>query len=344
MAKSYQWRTVLNITQGGYPGEPHGVNPPDTGWRTEDDGSVERTNSASYWYVDSDSLSTDPNVNASKVTVNVTERWTANYDANNNLTIHLWTTITSIDRVLSGNAGSSSRDLTVYDGAAGSQIWSVAADSLSTHTVATNITVSERTITIAPGHDYTTSSLRYRSHISYAPETELYTDEMQMGVEFKNTQPAATTFTLSYDANGGSGAPAAQTITEIAESHSFEVSNVVPTKNHNVFLGWSFNSSATSPDYQAGDTVTLQRSDPQKTLYAVWEYTYRPGKRYIGSNNSWVSHNYRDGGHADIMVNDSWVEMRTRANKAGLEDPPVIRRNGAWISQALIGDHANEGE
>ena len=344
MAKQYQWRTVLNITQGGYPNEPHGVVPPDTGWRTEDDGSATRTNTASYYYVDSDVSSPDENVNASKVTVGLTETWTASYDDLNTLTIRVNTVITSIDRVLSGNAGSSTRDIRIYDSKTGPLLWSKDNDALSTHNILTNLVVDSRTITVAPGGTYEASSLRYWNHSHGMPEAEPYVDEMDMGVQFKNTQPAPTDYRLSYSANGGSGAPSAQTAYEVSDSHQFTIPNGTPSWIHHIFLGWSFNQSATTPDYQAGDTITLSKNDPQKTLYAVWEYTYRPGKRYIQSSDSWVSHNYRNGGHADIRANNSWVEMRTRANKAGLEDPPVIRRNGAWISQALIGDHKNEGE
>lgn len=58
---------------------------------------------------------------------------------------------------------------------------------------------------------------------------------------------------------------------------------------------------------------------------------YRPGEDLVGG--TWKSHN-RDGGHADIRRNNSWVEMKTQD---GTGDPPQIRRNGSWVNQAKIG-------
>ena len=84
-------------------------------------------------------------------------------------------------------------------------------------------------------------------------------------------------FALIYDANGGSNPPASEVITEAALSHVFTVSSGVPTKpagSNATFLGWAETPDATSAAYQAGAQITLTESNPTKTLYAVWEYTY----------------------------------------------------------------------
>ena len=69
-------------------------------------------------------------------------------------------------------------------------------------------------------------------------------------------------YTLSYNANGGSNAPAAQ-----SGSTSYKISSAIPNRSGYTFLGWSKSSSATTPEYRAGNTITLTGNT---TLYAVW--------------------------------------------------------------------------
>jgi uncharacterized repeat protein (TIGR02543 family) len=71
-------------------------------------------------------------------------------------------------------------------------------------------------------------------------------------------------YTISYNANGGSGTPSSQTKTHGA---NLTLSSTVPTRIGYTFLGWSTNSGATSADYQAGTTYT---GNANVTLYAVW--------------------------------------------------------------------------
>ena len=72
-------------------------------------------------------------------------------------------------------------------------------------------------------------------------------------------------YTLTYNANGGSGAPSAQTGTTLT------ISGTIPTKSDYTFKGWSTSSSATSVSYNAGDSITITKNT---TLYAVWSRTY----------------------------------------------------------------------
>ncbi len=76
-----------------------------------------------------------------------------------------------------------------------------------------------------------------------------------------------TDYTLSYNANGGSGAPSSQTGTGVG-SYTFPISNAKPTRSGYTFLGWSLSSTATSASYQPGGSITLTASD---ILYAVWK-------------------------------------------------------------------------
>ncbi|MBQ0098789.1 MAG: InlB B-repeat-containing protein, partial [Oscillospiraceae bacterium] len=71
--------------------------------------------------------------------------------------------------------------------------------------------------------------------------------------------------TVTYNANGGSGAPSSQTKKFLS---TLTLSSTIPTRENYDFLGWAINKDATTPDYQPGDTY---KSDTSLTLYAVWE-------------------------------------------------------------------------
>lgn len=73
------------------------------------------------------------------------------------------------------------------------------------------------------------------------------------------------TYTVSYDANNGSGAPSSQTKIYGVD---LTLSSVVPTRANYKFLGWATSASATSATYSANDTYS---DDTSVTLYAVWE-------------------------------------------------------------------------
>lgn len=78
----------------------------------------------------------------------------------------------------------------------------------------------------------------------------------------------ANTYTIKYNANGGSGAPANQTKTY---GKTLTLSSTIPTRTNYNFLGWSTSSSATTATYAAGGSYT---SNSGATLYAVWELAY----------------------------------------------------------------------
>ena len=80
------------------------------------------------------------------------------------------------------------------------------------------------------------------------------------------------TATVNYNANGGSGAPSAQTHSGISpntNSYNFTVSATVPTKGTSRFDGWKYNGIV----YHAGDTITVYKSSRTITLTAVWTDT-----------------------------------------------------------------------
>lgn len=72
------------------------------------------------------------------------------------------------------------------------------------------------------------------------------------------------TYTVSYNANGGSGAPSSQTKTYGVD---LTLSSTVPTRAGYAFKGWA-TSSTGAVAYQAGGTYSANSA---VTLYAVWE-------------------------------------------------------------------------
>ncbi len=96
-------------------------------------------------------------------------------------------------------------------------------------------------------------------------EVDGYAGIKQSGhVEYKATIPAKPSYTVKYSANGGTGAPAAQTKWH---GESLKLSAAKPTRANYTFAGWATSSNATAAKYQAGGTYT---ADAAVTLYAVW--------------------------------------------------------------------------
>lgn len=77
----------------------------------------------------------------------------------------------------------------------------------------------------------------------------------------------ANTYTVSYNANGGSGAPGSQTKTY---GVNLTLSGTRPTRTNYNFLGWSTSVNG-SVSYQPSSTYTNNSS---VTLYAVWQLAY----------------------------------------------------------------------
>lgn len=78
----------------------------------------------------------------------------------------------------------------------------------------------------------------------------------------------ANTYTVKYNANGGTGAPANQTKTY---GKALTLSSTKPTRTNYNFKGWGTSVSATTVAYAAGASYTANAGI---TLYAVWEVAY----------------------------------------------------------------------
>ena len=72
-------------------------------------------------------------------------------------------------------------------------------------------------------------------------------------------------YTVTYDANGGTGAPSA---VEVHVDETIVLSGIVPSRENYTFAGWSENSGAATAQYQPNDSFTMGNS--LITLFAVW--------------------------------------------------------------------------
>lgn len=76
--------------------------------------------------------------------------------------------------------------------------------------------------------------------------------------------PDVTSYTVYYDANGGSGAPSSQTK---YKDQNITLSSTIPSKTGYIFKGWATSSSG-GVAYNSGGTYS---ANSNITLYAVWQ-------------------------------------------------------------------------
>lgn len=84
----------------------------------------------------------------------------------------------------------------------------------------------------------------------------------------------ALTYTVTYNANGGSGAPSAQTKTH---GVNLTLSTTKPIRTNYTFKGWGTSASATTVSYASGATY---KNNVAVTLYAIWELSYTAPRIY----------------------------------------------------------------
>ena len=123
-----------------------------------------------------------------------------------------------------------------------------------------------------------------------------------------------TTYTITYNANGGTGAPSSQTKTY---GTNLTLSSTKPTRTGYTFLGWSTSSTATAATYSAGGTYSTEAS---VTLYAVWSKNL--STVIVNSNGGTAKVSIKGESSAIITTTGTWkraygaelyLEVPTRA-------------------------------
>lgn len=116
---------------------------------------------------------------------------------------------------------------------------------------------------------YYTKNVAYGSNFTlgstaYAQYTASQTYRSQISGSTKIATAPTKTYTITYNANGGSGAPGKQTKTY---GKTLKLSTTKPTRTGYTFQGWGTSASG-SVVYAAGANYTANASD---TLYAIWK-------------------------------------------------------------------------
>lgn len=139
------------------------------------------------------------------------------------------------------------------------------ASQTKTHGVDLTLSSTKPTQT---GNDFTGWATAANGSIAYKPGAK-YTANASVTLYAKWSPH---TYTITYNANGGSGAPAAQ-----LQSHgsSVPLSSTIPTRENYTFLGWSRSSVATTAEYPV-EYLDIDKICPNAniTLYAVWKLNY----------------------------------------------------------------------
>ena len=91
------------------------------------------------------------------------------------------------------------------------------------------------------------------------------TESATKTVSFSVTVPAWTSYTVKYNANGGTGAPSSQTKWK---DQTLALSNIKPTRIGYAFQGWGISAGDTSVDYAAGANYV---ANANIALYAIWK-------------------------------------------------------------------------
>ncbi len=122
-------------------------------------------------------------------------------------------------------------------------------------------TIGSKTFRITMDSSGKSKDINFGGYIS----TGVSPSEINTGTVFGCTLPAVTwLWTVSYNANGGSGAPSSQTKTY---GSTLKLSSTKPTKTGYTFQGWATSKSG-SVAYAAGANYT---NNSAVTLYAVWK-------------------------------------------------------------------------
>ena len=116
----------------------------------------------------------------------------------------------------------------------------------------------------------------YECHEAYGADPAGTSDTMMPKTRSGAARPAATqyTYTLHYDANGGSGAPPSQSVTSSEFAVWVPISEIIPTRDGYTFIGWA-NYRTGTPIYGGNggytECLVVHGVDMSTTIYAIWE-------------------------------------------------------------------------
>ena len=150
-------------------------------------------------------------------------------------------------------------------------------------------------------HAHRKRAALYEHHEACGANLAGASDTMMPKTRSGAVRPAATqyTYTLHYDANGGSGAPPSQSVIS-SEFHVWvPISDKIPTRDGYTFMGWA-NSRTGKPIYGGNggytECLVVHGYDMSTTIYAIWEV-------HNHSWGEWTSNG--NGTHTRTCIADS---------------------------------------
>lgn len=167
----------------------------------------------------------------------------------------------------------------------------------STSNLSTDIIIS---VTLASGVSVSQWVINQDGTVSYVQDSpSLYirasaAAATNVQIRLETTGTVTTTYyaNLSFDANGGAGAPGIVYGSSMDSTGYVQMTipDTVPTRSGYAFVGWATNAAGTGTIRQPGGTYTGGGSTtypgPSHTLYAVW--TESSGGAYIWTGSSFV--------------------------------------------------------
>ena len=142
-------------------------------------------------------------------------------------------------------------------------------------------------------YNFTSSRVNATANVT---GSEPYPCSKNFYLVYKEAAPQTQDITLTYDANGGTNAPASDTKqVEKGKSATFTVSSIEPTRENYTFKGWSTNKYATTAEFIGGNSITISQNT---TLYAVWanhEHKDENGDGYCDTDHECMHEKDQDG-------------------------------------------------
>lgn len=239
----------------------------------------------------------------------------------------------------------------------GSKWYNQVSTSANTNNYSYRIPQVSELFTIADGYELAYVSIAGNSSGQRQPGSTflLSSSGGSMVYYFKRSAPVPVTYTLNYNANGGVGAPSAQSGSSTTGNYAFTISSATPTKSGCNFLGWSTNRNASEPSYFAGGRITV--TSASTTLYAVWEeaaptvsYTLRfdanggvGAPADVTGSNTGTSYTFTIPGAAptkDGFTFRGWATSRTAAEPAYQPNSSIVVSAGVTVLYALWEENA----
>ena len=206
----------------------------------------------------------------------------------------------------------------------------------------------------------------YEHHEACGADPAGASDTMMPKTRSGAVRPAATqyTYTLHYDANGGSGAPPSQS--EISSNLSvwIPISEKIPTRDGYTFMGWAESPNG-KPKYLREEgyywNYLMVHPSLSKTIYAIWEvHTHRWGEWTSNGNGTHTRTCIADSSHTETgncsggkatstekavceTCNTAYGELLQPA-KTVITTPPTLRLpayvGNEYTDKALMGGEA----